>query len=811
MELRFSLEAGRLHLSLTRRGEAILAPSPLGLTFREGGALGPLRITSTRRRRIDETWKPVWGTTSRVRNRAEELEVNLQEAQGLRRRMIVVARAADDGAAFRYVVPAQTKLREVALLSEDTELRFAQDAKAWWIPADTFAYEALHRETPLSAASHVNTPLTLETAKGQVVSVHEAALLDYSELTLKRTEGTRFRAHLWSWPDGVAVRAHTPFQSPWRSFQLADRPGGLLESAFVQNLNAPSALADTSWVRPMSFLGIWWGMHTKDWTWFEGPQHGATTARTKQYLDFAARHGVDAVLAEGWNQGWETWGTGVSHQDYLAPYGDFDLEAVVRHGRERGVAFLGHHETGGNIPMYEAQLEAAFALCARLGIPSVKTGYAGPILPAGQHHHGQWMVRHFQRVVETAARHRVTLNVHEGIKPTGLERTWPNLMATEGARGMEWNATLDRNPPRHDALLPYTRFLGGPFDATTGIFRLDFARERGLHVQSTLARQLALAIVFYSPLRMLADKIEAYDGHPAFPFLAQVPNTWDETRGLPAELGHTAAVARRRADVWHLGAINDAEPRELAFPLDFLEKGRTYEAELFTDAVDTDWQKRPGSFEQGRYRVTAGDVLRVALPPAGGVAVRLRPGNGSGLPGLAAFHASIPEKVRRFSSAARPGDLRVSHGTLGAVVQLAHAPHPAHAQGALTDGRLASGGFQDPAWVGFEGADLVATLDLGATREVRAVRLQALHDPANWIQLPAKITVEGSGDGLAWTTLGTHATEAPSGLAQRTLHIPFPARTVRHLRITATQRPLPAGHPGHGRPGFLFCDELGVE
>lgn len=806
----FTLLKGRLHVYLARRGESILRPSPLGLTFREGGTLGPLRITATHRRTIDETWTPVWGIASKVHHRAKELTLDLRERGGSRRQLRILARVSDDGAAFRYEVPASGRKGRLDLDSEDTELRFAQDPTSWWIPAGVFADEALHRETRLSQAGHVNTPWTLRTEGGQLVSIHEAALRHYSEMTLKRTSNGSFRVHLWPWPDGVAVKADDTLRSPWRTFQFADRPGQLLESHFLQNLNDTCALRDTTWIRPMSFLGIWWGMHTKAWTWEEGPHHGATTERTRATLDFAARHGVDAVLAEGWNKGWETWGASTPTQDFCRPANDFDLERVVQHAREKGVAFLGHHETGGNIPMYEGQMEAAFALCARLGIPSVKTGYAGPILPSGQHHHGQWMVEHFQNVVETAARHRITLNVHEGIKPTGLERTWPNLMATEGARGMEWNATLDRNPPRHDTLLPYTRFLGGPFDATTGLFNLDFAPERGLHVQSTLARQLALSIVFYSPLRMLADRIEAYEGHPAFPFLAQVPNTWDETRGLEAELGRSAAVARRRGGTWYLGAINADATQDVAFPLDFLAPGQSYVAEIHADAMDTDWRNHPSALESGRYRVTSADTLRAVLSPAGGLAVRLTPTSEADLPNLEAFHARLAPKRMRFASVAKPGDLRIHHPGVGAKVTLAATPHASYAAGHLADGRITSGGFQDPAWLGFEGVDLSATLSFETAQMLRNVALRVLHDPSNWIQVPARLLVEGSEDGRSWYPLGTLAPAQPAALEQSTLRVTFPPATLRHLRVTAAQRPLPQGHMGHGKPGFLFCDEIEV-
>ncbi len=843
---------GRLHAVLTlvdgvprvelaRGDEALLLSSALGLDLAGGGPLRGLRAEGQARRVIDTTWRPAWGPDAVVRDQARELRVRLREAAPPRRRLVLVLRACDDGFAFRYELPAQAGADSVEVRAELTELRVAGDPRAWWIPADEFAYESLHRETPLSRIDHAATPLTMVTAAGTWLCLHEAELLHWPELSWKGDGGAvdvaaaagtappaaapavRLRAHLWPWPDGIAVKGRLPLQSPWRVVVVGGRPGDLATSHLVQNLCAPCALDDTSWLRPLTFCGIWWGLHTGRWTWEEGPRHGATTERAKQYLDFAARAGLGGVLAEGWNPGWETWGHGESRQDYTRACPDFDLAEVVRYARERGVAFIGHHETGGNIPQYEAQLEAAFALCERLGIHHVKTGYAGVIVPAGMHHHGQYMVEHFQRVVETAARHRVALDVHEGIKPTGLDRTWPNLMSTEAVRGQEHDATLNTLPPRHVTILPYTRFVAGPADFTPGLFRPDFAPGTGRRTLSTVAAQLALYVVQYSPLMMVADLPENCEGHPGLRFLAGLPTSWDETRALDGWPGECAAFARRRGDAWYVGAVTDEQARVVSVPFDFLAPGQVWRAELFADARGTAWDRAPALVDTAVLRMTAADTLRVALARAGGVAVRLRPwreGDGAAMATLAEWNAEAPARCRVFAAAAVPGEGRVAHLAVGCPVTLRWPPSPRYDRGALNDGRVATSGFTDDAWLGFEGVDLVATLDRGASgggTPARAVVLRALHEPRSWILLPAAIVVEASDDGAAWTTVGNLEPAAPSGDAAeaRELVVPLGGSglagvAARWLRVTARQRALPPGHPGHGKAGWVFVDEVQV-
>ena len=818
LEAGFDLSGDIARYELARDGAPLLLPSSLGLVFADGGPLRDLRATGEARRTIDETWRPVWGSDAVVRHRARELRLDLREARAPHRRVTLVARAADDGFAFRWEIPARADTADQALLAEETSFRLAGDPRAFWIPADEFAYESLHRETPLSRVDRAATPLTMQVPGGAWLALHEAELLDWSEMWFERatapdTAGVTRQARLWPWPDGVAVKGHGALRSPWRVVMVADTPGGLATSHLVQDLCAPCTLKDTSWIRPLTFCGVWWGLHTGRWTWAEGPRHGATTERTKACIDFAARHGLGGVLAEGWNPGWETWGHGESRQDYLRGAADFDLEEVVRYARERGIAFIGHHETGGNIPMYEAQMEAAFALCERLGIHHVKTGYAGTITPAGMHHHGQYMVRHFQRVVETAARHRVALDVHEGIKPTGLDRTWPNLMSTEAIRGMEHNATLNALPPRHATILPFTRFLAGPADYTPGIFAPDFAPGSGRRVLATVANQLALYVVFTSPLMMLADLPENAEGRPGLRFLEGLPTSWDETRVITAEPGDLAVFARRRGDTWYVGAVTDEQARTVDIPLSFLPPGGRYGAEVFADAATTDWRDAPAVIDVQQLCVTAGDTLRVALARAGGVAVRLAPWPDTARATMttAGFNARAASWLDGFAAGPVPGDARAQHLAVGAAVSLAAPPSPRYDQGALTDGKLAGTGFQDDAWLGFEGADLVAKLDLGTPVPVREVTVRVLDDPGSWIQFPAGIVVEGSPDGVRWVALGRlepPAGAGPAAIADLAVPLTPTGQSFVKIRVTVKQRPLPAGHPGHGRPGWVFCDEI---
>ena len=630
IEAVLALTAGRPTYTISYDGRPVIQPSTLGFRFKDDP---PLRdgfvIDAVERAAIDETWKPVWGGANEVRNHCNELAVHLKEEGGAERVMTIVFTAFDDGVGFRHILPEQPGLGTFDIVSEETTFRLAGDHTVWWNRNDYDSYEHLFRETPLSAVEGANTPVTMVTADGLCLSIHEANLTDYSGMTLVPEEGVpnSLAAELVPWPDGVTrVMGRTPLVTPWRTIQIGERPGDLVESHLIQNLNEPCVIEDTSWIRPMKYAGIWWSLHIGKESWHEGATHGATTENARRYIDFAAQRGLDAILIEGWNTGWDRWGARGAF-DYVTPYGDFDLEEVVRYGREKGVAIIGHHETGGDAADYETHVDTAFDLYNRLGIAAVKTGYAGGIYPRGQHHHGQWMVFHYRKILEKAAEKHIMLDVHEPIKPTGISRTYPNMMTREGVRGMEYNAWSEGNPPEHTTILPFTRMLAGPLDYTPGIFDITFDEYKpDNRVHTTVAKQLALYVVLLSPLQMAADLPENYEGHPAFEFIERVPCTWDETRVLDAAIGDYVIIARRSGDEWYLGCITDEEGRAFEVNLDFLAGGnRSYRARVFRDGIDAHWETSPTSVDVSTMEVGAEDTMTLELAPGGGAAAYFIP------------------------------------------------------------------------------------------------------------------------------------------------------------------------------------------
>ena len=626
--LTFQLDEGVPRYAVARDGVELIRPSPLGFVLKDAPSLtNRFRVVQVQRVEGDETWKPVWGRAAEIHNRYNQMEVQLRESKAPRRKMTLAFRAYDDGVAFRYVLPEQSNLGTVNILSEETAFRFGDNYTAWWHPVDYNGDEKLYRETLLSKMEALNTPVTMRTPPGVHLSVHEAALVDYASMTLVPVPGdpNSFKCDLVPWPDGVKVKATTPMKTPWRTIQIADRAGGLLESHLIENLNEPCAIADTSWIEPMKYMGIWWGMHIGKETWAAGPTHGATTENTRRHIDFAASNGIRGLLVEGWNKGWDTWFNGATFS-FTEPYPDFDLPSLAQYAQEHGIALIGHHETGGNIAAYEEQMEAAFALYEELGIHAVKTGYAGEILPKGQHHHGQWMVNHYQRVVECAAAHHIMLDVHEPIKPTGLCRTWPNLLSGEGVRGTEYEAWSDGNPPEHTTIIPFTRGLAGPIDYTPGIFATTFPKYReGRRVHTTVAKQLALYVIIYSPLQMAADLPENYEGQPGFQFIRDVPVTWDETRVITADIGRHVIVARRKGQDWFVGLIIADSSATFDLPLQFLQPDRPYEMTLYADGKDADWESNPTSLEISTRTVQSRDRVNLRLARGGGAAIRFRP------------------------------------------------------------------------------------------------------------------------------------------------------------------------------------------
>ncbi|MGQ0561794.1 MAG: glycoside hydrolase family 97 protein [Gemmatimonadota bacterium] len=638
-----ALHEGQLRYAVQRDGRNIIMPSLLGFAFRAAPPLrDSLRITNQATNSVDRTWQQPWGEVARVRDHHNELRLTIQETTTPGRSFDVVFRVFDDGIGFRYELPAQPNLGEFAIMDELTEFAFADDARAWWIPSNRARLdrsEMLYSSSPVSLLDSVQTPLTLETRDGRTfVVMHEADLRDYGRLFLagRGMESRTLRAAIAPWADGVKVRGRTPFVTPWRTIQLADRAADLAPSVLGLNLNPPSALAHTDWIEPMKYIGIWWGMHIGTMTWASGPKHGATTENTKRYIDFAAANGIGGVLVEGWNLGWDgDWIANRNAFSFTQPYPDYDLKELAAYAKQKGVKLIAHNETSGGIANYERQLEAAFALYRSLGIDALKTGYVTDTLGGGHSHYSQFMVRHHRKVIETAAQYGIMLDVHEPVHDTGERRTWPNMMTREGARGQEYNAwgAEGGNPPEHETILFFTRLLAGPMDYTPGVF--DILIERGTgrprrpeepRVRTTLAKQLALYIVLYSPLQMAADLPENYQNRPAFQFIRDVAVDWENSHVLEGRIGDYVVVARqaRGRDEWFIGAITDEQGRSFEVPLSFLPSGRNYVAEIYADGPDAHWLTNPLPVAISQQNVTAGSTLTLELAPGGGQAIRIR-------------------------------------------------------------------------------------------------------------------------------------------------------------------------------------------
>lgn len=661
LELLFSLDpSGIPYFKVLHKHKIVINNSRLGLKFKQTlGLTDNFSLVNSTTKIFDETWKPVLGENNSVRNNYQELTVLLEQKSFNRHRMKLIFRVYNDGIGFRYVVPQQNNLKEVIISDELTEFSFSDDHQALWIPNDYDTYELLYNHTPLSQIGKIkidsghthssqssnypagaNTPLTMQTKNGLFLSIHEASLLDYAGMTLIPQGQNTLTADLVPWPNGDKVRTQLPFKTPWRSIQITDAPGKLIESNLIVNLNEANVIEDTSYIEPLKYIGIWWSMHLGITTWAnEGGKHGATTEEAMRHIDFAAQNNIQGVLVEGWNTGWESWYQD-DNFDFYTPYPDFELEKVAQYAQEKGVEIIGHHETGGQVVDYESNLEQAFALYQKLGIKAVKTGYAGQIRPNGYFHHGQFMVNHYAKVMKTAANYGIMLNVHEPIKPTGLRRTYPNLLTGEGVRGMEWNAWSRGNSPEHTVNLVFTRMLAGPMDYTPGIFDLDYGRyahqytlwneldgqETFGRMQSTLARQLALFVVHYSPMMMASDMIENYQGHPAFEFFRTLNLNWEKSQVIDAVLGERVAMARKskNEDNWFIGAITDEKARKIPIKLDFLSPNQTYVATLYTDAPGTNYKKNPEKVVIEQMMVSNQSSLELRLAAGGGAALNIR-------------------------------------------------------------------------------------------------------------------------------------------------------------------------------------------
>ena len=634
---------GRLYYTVQRDGRPLLTPSLLGFDFRGAPPLrDSLRIVDSSRSTFDETWTQPWGEVSRIRDHHNELKLAVEETRAPNRKFTLAVRAFNDGVAFRYEFPAQPSLADFEMMDELTEFALADNARVWWIASNRPRLdrsEQLWSEGPVSTLDSVQTPLTMEFRDGKTfVVIHEANLVDYAKMNIRgpRMDNRTLRADLAPYADGVKVRGHAPFVTPWRTIQIADRIQDLAPSVLGLNLNPPSVITNTDWIKPMKYVGIWWGMHINTMTWSSGPKHGATTANTKRYIDYAAANGLGGVLVEGWNVGWDgDWIQNRNAFSFTQPYPDYDIVELARYAKSKGVHLIVHNETSGGIQNYERQIDSAFSMYERLGLDGLKTGYVTDMTSEGHSHWGQFMVNHYRNVVRKAAEHHIMLDVHEPIQDTGERRTYPNWMSREGARGQEYNAWGGEggNPPEHETILFFTRLLDGPMDFTPGIFDIlrthtgPGQKNEDPRVRTTLAKQLALYVVIYSPLQMAADLPENYGNVPAFQFIKDVAVDWDTSRVIDGKIGDYVIVARKQkgSPQWFLGAITDEEARTFNVPLTFLDRGKSYIADIYADGPGANWLTNPTPVAISHRPVTRNSVLRIALAPGGGQAVRIRP------------------------------------------------------------------------------------------------------------------------------------------------------------------------------------------
>jgi len=635
---------GKLAYAIERRGKPLIAASRLGFVLANapqmdnGFTLDKQSVTEH-----DDTWEQPWGERRYVRNHYKELRLELVQKALENRRMALVFRVFDDGVGFRYEFPDQPQLKETRISDELTEFVVAPPATAWWQQAgEVAALEYATQKTPLSEVGMANTPMTIRTKDGTHIAFHEAALVDYASMWLRKVEGQKLRAHLTPSATGAPVERKGAFTTPWRTMQIADSAGGLYMSDLVLNLNEPNKLGDVSWVHPSKFVGVWWEMHLEKSSWGSGAKHGATTANTKRYIDFAAKNGFRGVLVEGWNLGWDgNWSGSGSAFSFTESYPDFDLPALSAYAIDKGVRLIGHHETGGNVARYEQQMDAGYQLYAKHGVDSIKSGYvtdAGAALfagPDGTTHFGytdsQEGSRHYLKAVTEAARYKLAIDTHEPIKDTGLRRTYPNWISREGARGMEYNAWGNPiNSVDHEVNLVFTRMLSGPMDYTPGILSLEGVKGRPIN--STQAKQLASFVVIYSPIVMAADLIENYEKYPGpFKFIKDVPTDWSDTQVINGAMGEYATIARkdRRSDDWYVGSVTDGAARTLPLPLAFLDAGKRYTAEIYRDGDQADYRtSHRFDIVIEKKIVTAKTVLQLKLAPGGGQAIRLTPVGG---------------------------------------------------------------------------------------------------------------------------------------------------------------------------------------
>ena len=624
-------------------------------------------VESVERSSHDETWAPVWGEEDSIRNNYNELAVNLVQAS-TERRLVIRFRLFNDGLGFRYEFPSQKNLNYFVIKEELTQFAMTADHTAWWIPGDYDTQEYNYTQCRLSEISKhfkealtgndsqtpfsingVQTSLQLRTDEGLYINIHEAALVNYPCMHLDLDPATlTFTSHLTPDAQGWKGRMQTPCKTPWRTIQVAPSATAQLASRMILNLNEPCALEDVSWIHPVKYVGVWWEMISGKGSWnytddfssvklgetdysrsTPNGRHSANNANVRRYIDFAAEHGFDEVLVEGWNEGWEDWANCNKDYvfDFITPYPDFDIKALNDYAHSKGVKLLMHHETSASARNYERHMEQAYQLMNRYGYDAVKSGYVGDILPLGEHHYSQWLINHYLYAVTEAAKHHIMVNAHEAVRPTGLCRTYPNLVGNESARGTEYQA-FGGTPPSHVTVLPFTRLNGGPMDFTPGIFVMDLASATGGRntswVNATIANQLGLYVTMYSPLQMAADYPEHYEQFmDAFQFIKDVEVDWRRSEYLLAEPGDYIVTARqgKKSGKWFMGGVNDENARTLSVPLSFLENGKTYEATIYADASDAHYRNNPQAYTITGRTVTSSDSLELFMAPGGGFAV----------------------------------------------------------------------------------------------------------------------------------------------------------------------------------------------
>ncbi|MFA6439504.1 MAG: glycoside hydrolase family 97 protein [Bacteriovoracaceae bacterium] len=657
---------------LTLGKKTIVLPSKLGLAVKNMPSfLSGFAVAQVESSLVDESWNPVLGEMKTIRNNYRELKVTLQQPAVNNRMMAVTFRLFNEGLGFRYEFPQQDNLNYFTVTDEQTEFALTGDHKAFWIPGDFDTNEYKYAETSLSgidAAAYgerseiftagmygnfmVQTPLQLKSTDGMYINISEAALVNYPAMCVD-VDKKSFVLTSKLAPDAVGNKAYlqAPAKTPWRTVIVSDKATDILASKMMLNLNEPSKITDVGWIKPVKYVGIWWEMHVgvaswnyadvnnvkidgTDWNALKpNGRHGATTARTKVYIDFAAKHGFDAVLVEGWNVGWEDWFGNWKENvfDFVTPYPDFDVAELHRYAKEKGVKLIMHHETSASVTNYERQLDTAYRFMKANGYDAVKSGYVGKIIPRGEVHDGQWMVNHYHRAVSKAADYKIMVNSHESVRPTGIQRTYPNWIAAEAARGNEFNAWSSGNPPAHETILPFTRLMGGPMDYTPGIFQITMSfydPNKKNQVHTTLAKQLALYVTMYSPLQMAADLPENYEAKlDAFQFIKDVAVDWDDSKILEAEPGEYVTIARKakNKEEWYLGAITNENPRTASAQLSFLDPKQKYVATVYADAADAHFEKNPMAYIISVSLVNSKTVLKLPLVAGGGAAVSITP------------------------------------------------------------------------------------------------------------------------------------------------------------------------------------------